>query len=38
VALKMRAKNRGQLLIDFHDWDHLNALLERQGLGALLEG
>jgi len=38
VALKMRAKNRGQLLIDFHDWDHLNALLERQGLAAVLEG
>jgi len=38
VSLKMRAKNRGQLLIDFHGWDHLNALLERQGLAAVLEG
>jgi len=38
VALKMRGKTRGQLLIDFHGWEHLNALLERQGLGAALEG
>jgi len=27
----------GQLVIDFHDWDHLNALLERQGLSSALE-
>jgi len=27
----------GQLVIDFHDWDHLNALLERQGLSSVLE-
>ncbi len=32
VSLKFGAKNRGQLVIDFHDWEHLNALLERQGL------
>jgi len=37
VALKMRAKTRGQLLIEFHGWDHLNTLLERQGLAAALE-
>lgn len=37
VRLKLRAKNRGQLLIDFHDWDHLNALLERQGLNKVLD-
>jgi len=38
VALKLRSKARGQLLIEFHGWEHLNALLERQGLGAALEG
>jgi len=27
----------GQLVIDFHDWDHLNALLERQGLSSALD-
>jgi len=37
VALKLRGKARGQLLIDFHGWDHLNALLKRQGLGAALD-
>jgi len=38
VSLKMRGKSRGQLLIEFHGWDHLNALLERQGLVQALEG
>jgi len=37
VALKLGAKNRGRLIIDFHGWDHLNALLERQGLANVLE-
>ncbi|MFT0545331.1 ParB/RepB/Spo0J family partition protein [Allopusillimonas ginsengisoli] len=37
VTLKIGAKNKGQLLIDFHGWDHLNALLERQGLAGVLE-
>lgn len=32
VALKMGSGKRGQLIIDFHGWDHLNALLEQQGL------
>lgn len=36
VSLKIGAKNKGQLLIDFHGWDHLNTLLELQGLGAVL--
>src|SRR5690606_21050670 len=36
VSLKMGAKNKGQLQIDFHGWDHLNALLERQGLSGLI--
>ncbi|KAA0891018.1 ParB/RepB/Spo0J family partition protein [Pusillimonas sp. ANT_WB101] len=37
VTLKIGAKNKGQLLIDFHGWDHLNALLERQGLAGVVE-
>ncbi len=37
VSLKMGARNKGQLLIDFHGWEHLNALLERQGMSGLLE-
>ena len=37
VSLKIGAKNKGQLQIDFHGWDHLNALLERQGLAGLIE-
>jgi len=38
VSLKVGARKRGQLVIDFHGWDHLNALLEQQGLGNVLEG
>lgn len=37
VSLKIGAKNKGQLQIDFHGWDHLNALLERQGLSGLVD-
>jgi len=37
VALKIGAKEKGQILIDFHGWEHLNALLERQGLAGVLE-
>lgn len=37
VSLKMGAKNKGQLQIDFHGWDHLNALLERQGLSNVID-
>ena len=37
VSLKVGARNKGQLVIDFHDWEHLNALLERQGLSSVLE-
>jgi ParB family chromosome partitioning protein len=38
VTLKVAArKKNGQLIIDFHDWEHLNALLERQGMAQLLE-
>jgi ParB family chromosome partitioning protein len=38
VTLKIGAKNRGHLQISFHGWEHLNALLERQGLASLVEG
>lgn len=31
VVVKVGAKNKGQLLINFQDWEHLNSLLERQG-------
>lgn len=37
VSLKIGAKNKGQLLIDFHGWEHLNNLLERQGLAGVVE-
>jgi len=37
VSLKINVRKGGQLVIDFHDWDHLNALLERQGLASVLE-
>ncbi|WP_442594404.1 ParB/RepB/Spo0J family partition protein [Parapusillimonas sp. JC17] len=37
VSLKLGAKDKGQLMIDFHGWDHLNSLLERQGMSGLLE-
>jgi len=36
VTLKIGAKEKGQILIDFHGWEHLNALLERQGLAEVL--
>jgi len=36
VSLKVSTKNRGNLQIEFHDWEHLNSLLEKQGLGNLL--
>src|SRR3546814_6109570 len=32
VSLKMGAKNKGQLQIDLHGWEHFNSLLESQGL------
>ena len=36
VTLKVGARKRGQLIIDFHGWDHLQSLLERQGLASVL--
>lgn len=37
VSIKVNAKQKGQLLIDFHDWEQLNALLEKQGLAGVVE-
>jgi len=37
VSLKLGAKERGQIVIDFHGWDHLSSLLERQGLNGALD-
>ncbi len=37
VTLKVGAKSRGQLMIDFHGWEHLNSLLERQGLAGVVD-
>ncbi|OZI32180.1 chromosome partitioning protein ParB [Bordetella genomosp. 10] len=37
VALKIGARERGQIVIDFHGWDHLNALLEKQGMSGVLD-
>ena len=37
VAIKVNAKQKGQLLIDFHDWEQLNALLEKQGLAGVID-
>lgn len=32
VALKVGAKDKGQLLIDFHGWEHFSSLLEKMKL------
>lgn len=37
VTLKVGAKSQGKLMIDFHGWDHLNSLLERQGLASVID-
>jgi ParB family chromosome partitioning protein len=37
VTLKLGAKESGQLQIAFHGWEHLNALLDKQGLSAVLQ-
>ncbi len=37
VTLKIGAREKGQIMIDFHGWDHLNALLERQGLAGVID-
>lgn len=37
VSIKVNAKQKGQLLIDFHDWEQLNQLLEKQGLASVID-
>jgi ParB family chromosome partitioning protein len=37
VILKFGANKKGQLIIDFHGWDHLHSLLERQGLSGAVD-
>lgn len=36
VKIRAGARKGGQLVIEFSDWAHLDALLERQGLGSVL--
>jgi ParB family chromosome partitioning protein len=37
VKLKLGAKERGQIVISFHGWEHLSSLLEKQGLGNAID-
>lgn len=37
VALKVGAREKGQIVIDFHGWEHLDSLLERQGLSGAID-
>ena len=37
VSLKLGAKERGQIVIDFHGWEHLSSLLEKQGLSGAVD-
>lgn len=37
VVFKIGAKDKGQIVIDFHGWEHLSSLLEKQGLADVLE-
>ncbi|KCB29027.1 ParB/RepB/Spo0J family partition protein [Bordetella hinzii] len=37
VTLKIGAREKGQIMIDFHGWEHLNSLLERQGLAGVID-
>lgn len=37
VTLKVGTKERGQIVIDFHGFEHLNALLEKQGLSGVVD-
>lgn len=34
VSLKVSAKDKGQLLVDFHGWEHFSSLLEKMKLQA----
>lgn len=37
VSLKVGSKEKGQIIIDFHGWEHLDSLLERQGLAGVID-
>ena len=37
VKLKLGAKDKGQIMIAFHGWEHLSSLLEKQGLGGTID-
>lgn len=37
VQLKLSGKSKGQLRISFQDWEHLQFLLEKQGLAQVIE-
>ncbi len=37
VSLKLGAKERGQIVIDFHGWEHLSSLLDKQGLSGAVD-
>ncbi|MEI2417051.1 ParB/RepB/Spo0J family partition protein [Orrella sp. JC864] len=37
VSLKVGTKERGQIIIDFHGWEHLSSLLEKQGLSGAVD-
>lgn len=37
VQLKLTGKSKGQLRISFQDWDHLQFLMEKQGLADIIE-
>lgn len=37
VALKVGSREKGQIIIDFHGWEHLDSLLERQGLSGVID-
>ena len=33
----LEVPSKGQIVIDFHGWEHLNSLLERQGLSGAVD-
>ncbi|MBV2181669.1 MAG: ParB/RepB/Spo0J family partition protein [Castellaniella sp.] len=37
VRIKAAARKGGQLIIEFVDWEHLDALLDRQGMGRVMD-
>ncbi|WEE00421.1 ParB/RepB/Spo0J family partition protein [Taylorella equigenitalis] len=37
ISIKMNTKEKGQLVINFHSWDQLNEILEKQGVMEILD-